>query len=224
VLTRKTKLIGNALVLSGLLIVFASVGLMALGGTLAFPTAQVPSDVARFGGIALLVLGGVLLLSSVTLFLINPSYLGNRYLLSVIHREFARRSKCLVEVNDPEALFVEIVPKLNWGKMALDTASDVGFLRVDRGRKEVLFEGDNQRCRIPAAAITYCEVEYFVEGQGTHAARKIYYVVLRAEHPSEFWEAPIRERGGTGMFRSGRRKKAAYRLWEGIKGIREGLV
>ena len=92
----------------------------------------------------------------------------------------------LVKPGDSEALFVEIVPKLNWGKLSLETARDAGFLRVDKARREVLFEGDRERWRIPAAAITYCEMEFFVEGQGSHAARKVFYTVLRARHPTEF--------------------------------------
>jgi hypothetical protein len=101
--------------------------------------------------------------------------------------------------------------------MVLESASDVGFLRVDKRRREVLFEGDKDRWRIPAAAILSSEVEFFVEGQGTHAARKIFYVVLRARRPGQFWEAPIRERSGAGIFRSGRRKQTAERLCASIR-------
>jgi hypothetical protein len=90
---------------------------------------------------------------------------------------------------------------------------------VDKARREVVFEGDKERWRIPAAAILSCEVEFFVEGRGSHAATKIYYVVLRARHPAQFWEAPIRERTGTGIFRAGRRKKAAERLCESIRSL-----
>ena len=111
------------------------------------------------------------------------------------------------------------MPKLNWGKLGWENAREVGFLRVDRARREILLEGDKERWRIPAAAITHCDVEFFVEGQGSHAATKIFYVVLRARHPDEFWEAPIRERTGTGKFRSGRRKKSAQQLCEAIREI-----
>jgi hypothetical protein len=73
-------------------------------------------------------------------------------LLKVVKREFARRTGCLVQPSDADALFVEIVPKLNWGKMVLESASDVGSLRVDKRRREILFEGNKERWRIPAAA------------------------------------------------------------------------
>ena len=214
VLTRKTILIGNGLVLLALVGIFASVGLMAWGALTAFPDHPTgPIDPAtKLFGLGLLGLGGALFLVVAVVSLMNPSFLGSRYLLKRVKAEFARRPGVLVPPDDPEALFVEIVPKLNWGKLSLETASDVGLLRLDRSRREILFEGDKQRWRIPVAALTYCEVEFFVEGKGTHAARKIYYTVLRAAHPNQFWEAPIRERAGTGLFQSGRRKKSAEKL------------
>ena len=203
--------------------IFASIGLAAWGGMTAFPDKDSPQTVSpekKALGIALMSVGLALFAGTAVFFFVNPSYFGNRYLLKVARREFARRPGCLVDPNDPEALFVEIVPKLNWGKQMLENASDTGFLRLDRSRREILFEGDKQRLRIAAGAITYCEVEFYVVGQGTHAATRVYFVVLRARHPREFWEAPIRERSGTGMLRSGRRKKAAGRLCAAIQELR----
>jgi hypothetical protein len=103
--------------------------------------------------------------------------------------------------------------------MMLETASDAGFLKVDAQRREILFEGDKERFRIPAEAITHCALEFYIEGQGTHAATKIYYVVLRANRPNEFWEVPLRERRGTGKFGAGKRKKSAERLFASIQQI-----
>jgi len=60
--------------------------------------------------------------------------------------------------------------------------------------------------------MTSCEVELYVEGKGTHGATKFYYVVLRAHHSGGFWEAPIRKRGGTGMFLAKKRQRWAERL------------
>jgi hypothetical protein len=222
VLTRRTALIGNAWALAALLLLFAGLGLAAWGGITAFPddkSNRTVSPETKAVGTATLAVGGLFFLGTAVFFLVNPTYLGNRYLLKVVKREFARRTGCVVEPDDPEALFVEVVPKLNWGKVSLESASDVGFLRVDTARHEVLFEGDKERWRIPAAAIVSCDTEFFVEGQGTHGATKIFYAVLRARHPGQFWEAPIRERTGTGIFRSGQRKKAAERLCASIRGL-----
>ncbi len=223
VLTKRNALIGTLLSLAALVLLFAGLGLAAWGGMTAFPddkSRQPVSPETKTIGIAALSVGLALFASTAVFFLVNPSYFGNRWFLKVVKHEFARRTGSLVDANDPEALFVEVVPKLTWGKMMLDNASDVGFLRVDKARREVLFEGDKERWRIPGAAVTSSEVEYFVQGQGTHAATKIYYTVLRVQHPTQFWEAPIRERTGLGLFRSRRRKRSAERLSAAIRAIR----
>ena len=125
----------------------------------------------------------------------------------------------LVEPNDPDALFVEVVPKLNWGKAMLENASDIGLLLVDQARREVRFEGDKERWRVPAASITSCEIEKFVHGQGAGATR-IFYVVVRATRREGFWEVPLRERTGHGLL-SSKRKNLAGRLAAAIQKIRD---
>jgi hypothetical protein len=99
----------------------------------------------------------------------------------------------------------------------LNNASDVGLLVVDQQKREIRFEGDKERWRIPAAAITYCQLEVFVQQQG-HAKSRMFYAVLRANHRAGFWEAPIRPRGKRGLF-SGKRKKAAQQLVDAIQKI-----
>jgi len=222
VLTKRTALIANAFMFGALLMMFLGLGLALLGGMTAFPDDKtvVVSSVRMTFGITLLSLGIVSFIGTVVLFLASPSYLSNRYLLKLTKNEFGRRSNRLVEPTDPDAMFVEIVPKLNWGKFSLETASDIGFLKVDRARGEILFEGDKERWRIPATAITHCEVEFFVEGQGTAGATKIFFTVLRAKHPTGFWEAPVRERTGAGLFRSGYRQRSAMRLSGMIREMR----
>ena len=112
-----------------------------------------------------------------------------------------------MDPENPDATFVEVVPKLNWGQMKLESASDVGFLLLDKQRREILFEGDKECYRIPAAALTSCEVEVHIVGQGTHGATRVFYVVLRGHHPGGLWEAPVRKRGDTGMFLSRKRQR-----------------
>ncbi len=223
VMTRRNSLIGLAYVFGGLAIIIAGGVLAAVGGIAAFPDKNSPQNVppaTKAMGIAALALGGTVFAGGCLFFLMNPTYFSSRFLLRRAREEFGRRPKCLVDPNDPDALFVEIVPKLNWGKLMFETASDVGFIKVDQGRREILFEGDKERFRLPADAITYCGVEFFVEGQGSHAATKIYYVVIRANRPNDFWEVPIRERLGAGKFRSRRRKKSAERMLQSIQNLR----
>jgi len=193
---------------------------------MAFPDKHSPQDVPREKkviGVTILSVGGLVFGSTAIFFLINPLFFSNRFFLRRTREEFSRRPKCLVDPNDPEALFTEIVPKLNWGRAMLETASEVGFLKVDVSRREILFEGDKERFRIPAEAITYCALEVFVEGQGTYATRAIYYVVIRANRPNQFWEVPLRERHGTGKFGGGKRKQSAEKLFAAIQQIRSTM-
>jgi len=224
VLTRRTGLVSAAIAFGTLLAMFGGLGLMVWGGTMAFPDKHSPrnvSPVEKVVGTTLLGLGGLAFLGISLTFFIDPSWLSNRYLRNVVRKEFSRRPAHLVDPNHPEATFVEVVPKLNWGKVKLESASDVGFLLLDRTRGEILFEGDKECYRVPAAAVTSCEVEVFVEGQGTHGATSMYYVVLRAHHAGGFWEAPIRKRGGTGMFLSGKRKRWAQGLRRDVLEMRD---
>ncbi len=222
VLTRRTALIGTACSLGALALLLAALGLVVWCGITAFPEKSQPQEVApvtKALALAGLAIGGSLFLGTAAFFFINPSYFGNHYLLNLARREFSRRPTSLVDSNDPGSLFVEIVPKLHWGKMKLESASDVGFLLLHQERREILFEGDREYYRIPAAAVTSCDVEFFVAGEGSHAATKIFFVVLRAHHPTAFWEAPIRARSGTGMFQSNKRKKWALNLQKEIKAM-----
>jgi hypothetical protein len=77
---------------------------------------------------------------------------------------------------------------------------------LDQTRRELLFEGDRERFRIPADALTYCGLEEFVYQSG-HSKVTYYYVVLRIESPTQFWEAPIRLNAGAGLGGRKRKKK-----------------
>ena len=215
VLTAKTKWICAGIAFGALFAMFAGIGLLAWGATIALPDAKskrIATPTEKIVGTSMMVVGGLSFFGIGATFFVDPSWLSNRYLLGRVKTEFARRGSHLVAPTDPQATFVEIVPKINWGKLKLENASDVGLLRLDKERREILFEGDNEYCRVPVAAVTSCEVEVFVEGQGSHAATPIYYTVVRAQQPSGLWEAPIRKRGSTGKFAAKRRKRWAEEL------------
>lgn len=221
VLTRKTLLIASIFSFAILAGFLAGLGLLLWGVLTAFPDHPPVGGVspaAKQLGIALMVIGGAWFCVSLAIAFIDSSFLGNRYVRNALRRELERRTSPMVDLNDPDALFVECVPKMNWGKLMLDNASDLGLMVVDQQKREIRFEGDKERWRIPASAITYCEFEVFVQQQG-HAKTRIYYAVVRANHRGGFWEAPLRPRGKLGLF-SGRRKKAARQLFEAIQKIR----
>jgi hypothetical protein len=217
VLTRKMIWIGNGFALAGLVGFLGGMLLLAFGATLLEKVGKGTSDAKGFG-IALCVAGGVAVLTALAGILFDSSFGGNRMLRKKFRAELQRRTGVFVQPDDPDALFVEIVPKLNWGKMMLDNASDIGLLVVDKARREIRFEGDKERWRLPGAGITGCEVEHYVQGHGA-GATKIFFTVLRAARREGFWEAPVRERRGAGVL-SSKRKKLASRLTAAIQEIR----
>jgi hypothetical protein len=222
VLTRKNVIVASLFAFSVMIGFLGGLLLTLLGSSTAFPDhppVEGVSPGAKQLGIAFIVLGGACVCVSVAIVFLDLSFFGNRYLRNVLRRELGRRTSVLVDPNDPDALFVECVPKLNWGKLMLDNAGDAGLMVVDRQKQEIRFEGDKERWRIPAASIQYCELEVFIQQQG-HYRNKMYYVVLRVNHRAGFWEAPIRPRGKLGLF-SGKRKKAAEELFELIQSVRE---
>ena len=82
----------------------------------------------------------------------------SRYLKSVAERAFAGRTDALVRADDPEAMFLEIIPRHLW-QSSLEPASDIGYFKIDAARREFLLEGDVKRYRIPFDSVTKCEVE-----------------------------------------------------------------
>jgi len=124
----------------------------------------------------------------------NASAPGNIYFQRRARHYFGMRVSPIVDLTRPSdepRFFVEVVPRNNWGKLMLETASDIGFLEVDGRRREIRFEGDRERYRIPATAITGCTVQQVPAADG-----KIIYhmVVLSGSTREGSWEAPFCKR------------------------------
>ncbi|MDB6108666.1 MAG: hypothetical protein JWR69_416 [Pedosphaera sp.] len=222
VLTTKTKLIAVGFMLGLVLTIFGSIGLGFLGGYFAFPDhlpAGGVSPALKLLGEALIGIAILLAVADLILILTAPDFFATRHLLRLIKREFARRPERLVNPGDSEVHFVQIIPRANWGKLKLDDASDVGFLRLDLKYREILFEGDKEYFRIPTAAITSCEVERFVVGEGSHGATTFYRLVLEVNDSSGSREVPIGPRGGSGKFRAQKREKWARDMERRIKAM-----
>jgi hypothetical protein len=200
-----------------LLTFFGGLGLVAWAGSMLSDAASPGEKFAASGALGV---GILCMVAGITVALRNPSYLANRYLQKRLRHELARRPKRLVNPDNPEALFVEIVPKANWGRLMLDHASDVGLLLLNQDQRELLFEGDRERLRIPIDALTSCGFEEFVYSQG-HSTIRYYYVVLRIESPTQFWEAPLRLRTGAGLG-ARKRKKEMTLLFDRVQQMRAG--
>jgi hypothetical protein len=94
----------------------------------------------------------------------------------------------------------------------LETATDVGFLKIDENRREILFEGDKERYRIPGPAMISCGVEPIVYGEGTSGRIIQYTTVLRAHVATGVWENPIGQRGDFGTLGAEKRHRLAEEL------------
>jgi hypothetical protein len=104
------------------------------------------------------------------------------------------RPDAVLDPRDPEVVFVDVIPRANWGKVMIKEFSDTGLLKVDELSRCLLFEGDQERWRIPAASLISAEVESYrpashVEGQ---AGGEMFFVtVIRANVGGDVWEAPV---------------------------------
>jgi hypothetical protein len=158
VLTSRTALIKNGL--------FLLQALLTLGGSLVpgvlgvvasnwlFPNDKELSFVPVAAGLGLTVLALWFFIGQL---LRHPW--SSRYIFHKTQTEFLQRPDAVVDPNNPEAILVEVIARRNWGKAMLENAEDQGFLLVDRERRQLLFEGDNHRYRIPAQALISSEVE-----------------------------------------------------------------
>jgi hypothetical protein len=127
-------------------------------------------------------------------------YLNYRYTHRLTRRLIRARPDPIVDPDDPESVFVAVVPRKNWTKLNLDDPSDRGFLLIDMRGQQLLFEGLRERYRIPAKALISCGIEPI--DVGNH----LFATVVRARVSGTGidlegrqlawagWEAPFRPR------------------------------
>jgi hypothetical protein len=118
-------------------------------------------------------------------------FLASRYLRWVARQVFAGRVDLLVPPGDPEAEFVDVIPRGHWGAAMLEPATDIGFFKIDHSRRELLFEGDGKRYRIPFAAVTACQVEEYALGHEKWEADLHFVTVLGFETANGPRELPL---------------------------------
>jgi hypothetical protein len=117
-----------------------------------------------------------------------PTRLQQRLLAAAVRQ----RPGALVDPDDPDAVYVGVVPRENWGRVMLETSTDIGLLKIDPGRRELLFEGDGHRWRIPADSIESCELEeYFIGVPDPNENNVFPMAVLRVNREGGVWEAPL---------------------------------
>jgi hypothetical protein len=118
-------------------------------------------------------------------------FLASRYLRWVARQAFVGRVDLLVRPDDPEADFVDVITRGHWGASMLEPATDIGFFKVDHSRRELLFEGDNKRYRIPFATVTACQVEEYALGHEKWQADLHFITVLEFQTANGPRELPL---------------------------------
>jgi hypothetical protein len=91
--------------------------------------------------------------------------------------------------NDPEAQFLEILPRSSWDK--LGPASDIGFFRINREKSELQFEGDAKRYRVPFSAVQSCEVEAIRLSSDQWGTDQYFATVLKVNTANGSREIPL---------------------------------
>lgn len=145
---------------------------------------------------AAVIAGGVLsLLAALAWIVLYADWLPSRYYLARARRVIADRPDPIVRPDDPDAIFVQVVPRKNWGRIMMENADDVGLLLLDSARGVLLYEGDRERWLIPRESVVSYELEAFDVGPtDPNAGPAFWLVVLRANVGGEVWEAPIAPR------------------------------
>jgi hypothetical protein len=151
------------------------------------------------------------------------SRLRNAWLLSVAKREIKRRPDAIVE---PDAgQYVSIIPRENWNRGMFKSSKDTGLLAVDAARREIRFEGDQERYRIPVDALLSCDVVKSVFLAGAKPGAPGYFmVVLQAQTASGVLEAPVALNTSDNIFGSKSRQKAAEALRKEIMALHPAMV
>jgi hypothetical protein len=117
----------------------------------------------------------------------------SRYLYYKVRKEFRHRPDAIVDLKNPEAILVQVIPRQNWQRIMLEDAADVGFLFVDLEGRQLLFEGDHERYRVPARALLTCGVELMNPlSEVHHKTLPVPLVVISFREADRVLEIPLR--------------------------------
>jgi hypothetical protein len=148
-------------------------------------------DAETVGGIT--VAGGFVLLFAYVVFeTYFISHYPARSYLRWLRERIDRRPDAVVKADDPDAFFVQIIPRENWTMTMGENASDVGLLRVDPTRGELRYEGDLERWVIPAESVISFKLQTFTPPGGRSAMNGFWVVELIVELDDDVpWETPL---------------------------------
>ncbi len=205
VLTRKNAIVQTIIVIGS---IFGGFGLAFAPGTIMFNLQPKPPDWV-FG----VAVGWMFLCLVLNLFwmLFFPTYFTSRYMLWQTRNAFEYRPSPAVDLKNPDLFFVDIVPRINWGKQMMENATDIGFLELNAAKRELIFEGDRERYWMPAESILEIKHEFWGESV-QHALQSTpnlnHLVVVRAMTADGPWETWFSRRQNTFKMRTANRRLA----------------
>lgn len=190
VVNRRTLAKSAVWSLAPLGIAIVPLGILVAGIALAAIEADKPGSVGTSSAVywSLVAIGGLGTVIAIIWVARHLTSWRDRFLLRRVREVVQAREDRWVDADDPEAVFVEFVPRENWIKVMVDTAADFGFIKADHERGELTFEGDCNRYALPYETIVACEVEPILNIQGQHHFTA---VVIRARDAEKKLELPF---------------------------------
>ena len=140
-----------------------------------------------------LVCSAVLLLA---VYLVFESFLIGYYpancYLRWLRERIDRRTDAIVTSDDPNALFVQIIPREKWEVSMGENATDVGLLVLDRKKQELRYEGDLERWTVPIECVRSFRLHSFTPPGSPSLMQKFTVVDLIVEDKDgTTWETPL---------------------------------
>lgn len=130
----------------------------------------------------MLILVGMLLAAAYAVF--ETFFIGvipARCYLRWLRERIDQRPDAVVAADDPDAFFVQHIPRKNWNVNFGENAGDVGLLLLDHRNGLMKYEGDVERWIIPAECIDSLRLDSFTPSAGIAFLNRHTVVMLRIE-------------------------------------------
>ncbi len=138
-------------------------------------------DVLLLVGIALIGVGVMLGIGYVVFETFFIGVLPARCYLRWLRERIDQRPDAVVTADDPDAFFVQHIPRKNWQVSFGENAVDVGLLKLDHRNRLLKYEGDVERWVVPAERIHSFELRSFTPSNGVEFLNRHTVVMLRFE-------------------------------------------
>ena len=140
-----------------------------------------------------------------------PTYFTSRYMLRQTWSAFEYRPSPAVDLKNPDLFFVDIVPRINWGKQMMENASDIGFLELNAAKRELIFEGDREHYGSPPSRFSKSSMSFGASRCSTRVQSSPnlnHLVVVRAMTADGAWETWFSRRQNTFKMRTANQRLA----------------